>query len=90
MVERRAGPQDAFGQGKKEAMAFEDFVRQLQQGSECLYMTTQEVGKGVEFKELVELNCRDTCHCASHAMGWSYSTPAPQPPCTHDPTLPLP
>ncbi len=42
-VERRDSAADAFGRGRREPMAFGDFLRACVAGNEALYLTTQEV-----------------------------------------------
>ena len=42
-VEFRGSSGGSFGHGKKKAMRFGDFLRQLEAGKEDLYLTTQTV-----------------------------------------------
>ena len=42
-VEKRNGPGESFGKGFKTQMLFRDFLGQLKQGNQNLYLTTQEV-----------------------------------------------
>lgn len=43
MVEQRSSTTDTFGQGRKAAMQFHDFLKAMKQGDSSLYMSTQEV-----------------------------------------------
>lgn len=47
-VEYRDQSMDKFGQGKENIMTFHDFVRQMDSGSESLYLTTQELEYDLE------------------------------------------
>lgn len=44
LVEQKSGD-EAFGKGRKVHMTFGEFVQQLEQGNDSLYLTTQEVGE---------------------------------------------
>lgn len=43
LVERRTGTTEGFGKGLKVHMAFQQLLDELDQGSNSLYLTTQEV-----------------------------------------------
>ena len=43
LVEQKGGDNEDFGRGRKVHMTFGELVQQLQEGSNSLYLTTQEV-----------------------------------------------
>lgn len=43
LVEQRGGTKEGFGKGRKVHMTFGQLIEQLRQGSDALYLTTQEV-----------------------------------------------
>ena len=43
LIEQRASAHDSFGEGKKVLMTYGDFLQQLQEHNEHLYLSSQQV-----------------------------------------------